>query len=336
MDKLRDSSLSDSFGRKFAYLRLSITEACNFRCVYCLPNGYKKPSHAESPLNLDEIKNLATAFAELGMTKIRLTGGEPTLRQDLTQIAAMLSSIPTIKKIALSTNGHNLKKIVPDLLRSGITSLNVSLDSLDPLRFQELTGSRGLLEILEGIEMALALGMPSVKVNAVLLKSGSASSDLPELDLFLNWIRTRPVCVRFIELMPTSQIGELFKKSHLRSESLKSHLLATGWTVKPRGPVDGPALEYSHPEYQGSLGIIAPYSNEFCQSCNRLRVNSLGALRLCLFAEGNHSLRPFLQSEGQKDELKNRIRTLLNKKEASHYLPEGRHGDNRTFSSIGG
>lgn len=325
-------NLEDGFGRRFSYLRLSITDACNFRCTYCLPNGYKRSKDSETYLSLSEIRNLAKAFAELGMWKIRLTGGEPTLRRDLTDIAHMLSGIPEIRKIALSTNGYQLKQTARDLLSSGISALNVSVDSLIPEKFQAITGRDILSDVLAGIDAALMAGFPTIKINAVLLGGWNEE----DFSLFQEWIRNRPLTVRFIELMPTGQTASFFKKHHVSGETVRENLLRGGWIPRARQEADGPAIEFEHPDYQGSMGLIAPYSKHFCSTCNRLRVTSQGGLRLCLFGEGNHSLRHLLQQDSQKEELKDLLCSVLQKKEVSHYLPEGRYGNNQTFSAMGG
>ena len=160
--------LHDSFGRQFSYLRLSITDACNFSCVYCLPNGYKKTT-SEQPLAVNEIENLCSALAEMGMWKVRLTGGEPTLRRDLIEIAQRISQISGIRKIALSTNGNQLKQLAGPLKEAGVSRINVSIDSLDSQRFKEITGRDLLPQILEGIEKSLEIGLSEIKVNTVLL-----------------------------------------------------------------------------------------------------------------------------------------------------------------------
>lgn len=325
-------TLRDRFNRHFAYLRLSVTDACNFKCTYCLPNGYTKPAHAAQPLNLDEIENLVTAFAELGVWKIRITGGEPSLRRDLLQIVERVSGIAGIRAVSLSTNGHRLEQLAPGLLRAGVSAINVSVDTLDPVRFKELTGHERLDEILTGIDLALRLGFKKVKVNAVLLKD----RPLQELSLFQEWIRHKALCVRFIELMRTGQNSALFEKSHVSAEGLKQLLLSQGWQPSERNAGDGPAQEYSHPDFMGRLGIIAPYSKDFCTQCNRLRVTSSGGLRLCLFGEGSHTLRELLQSPKQKAALQDKIITLLHLKETSHELEKGLYGNNTTFSAIGG
>ena len=325
--------LRDSFGRRFSYLRLSLTDACNFKCTYCLPHGYRKPEGVpENYLSLNEIHHLVTAFAELGTVKVRLTGGEPTLRSDLFEIADRIYKIPGIQTLALSTNGFRLKQFARRLLEVGVTRLNVSIDSLNSEKFREITGQDRLGEILNGIDFALKAGFQSVKVNAVLLKDWNED----EFELFQEWIRRKPITVRWIELMPTGQNTSFFKERHVQADQLRKKLVENGWSVRARGEADGPAVEFTHPDYMGRMGLIAPYSKDFCSTCNRLRVSSYGGLRLCLFGEGNHSVRHLLQRESQKEELKAHIVSLLQRKEVSHYLPEGKVGNNRTFSAMGG
>jgi cyclic pyranopterin phosphate synthase len=264
------------------------------------------------------------------MRKIRLTGGEPTLRRDLLQICEAIKEVPGVEHLALSTNGYRLRELAPELRLAGVDSINVSVDSLNPERFREITGGWALAPILEGVEKSLTLGFRSIKLNAVLLKTAN------EIEPFLEYIRSRPISVRFIELMPTQANRQLFERDHVRSDHLARRLLEEGWRQQPRGPVDGPALEFSHSRYVGRIGVIAPYSDHFCQNCNRLRVTSQGALRLCLFSDGNASLRDLLQGDDQLQELQARVLALLQRKEISHDLPEGRTGDNRTFSAMGG
>ncbi|WP_243350454.1 GTP 3',8-cyclase MoaA [Stenotrophomonas acidaminiphila] len=325
------SQLTDGFGRSFPYLRLSLTEACNFRCSYCLPDGY----HADGRprfLAVDEIARLVRAFATLGMHKIRLTGGEPSLRRDLTWIIATVARVPGIRKVAITTNGTRLPRYLPDWHQAGLTALNVSVDSLQRERFHAITGHDRLPEVLEGIAMAQALGLQSVKLNAVLLRDRNDD----ELPAWMEFLRERALSVRFIELMRTGDNGDYFQRHHLRADVLVEQLQAAGWSLRPRAADAGPAREYVHPAYRGSIGIIAPYSRDFCAGCNRLRVTARGDLRLCLFGDFGVALRPLLQSDADHDALLARITTQLGLKAAGHGLHQGRTGLTPHLASIGG
>jgi cyclic pyranopterin phosphate synthase len=189
------SQLTDGFGRSFPYLRLSLTEACNFRCSYCLPDGYQADGRPRF-LQVDEIARLVRAFAALGMSKIRLTGGEPSLRKDLDEIIATVAAVPGIRKVAITTNGTLLPRRLPGWHRAGLTALNVSMDSLQRERFRTITGHDRLPEIEQGLALAQALGLPAIKLNAVLLR-GLNDDELPQ---WMDYLRDRPFSVRFIEL----------------------------------------------------------------------------------------------------------------------------------------
>ncbi len=325
--------LIDSRARKFSYLRLSLTEACNFSCRYCLPGGYApRDPGLPSELGLSEVKNLLIGFEAAGFSKVRFTGGEPTLRRDLPEILAFASSLPGIQVRALTTNGWNLKRMAAAYRLAGLQALNVSVDSLDPSRFRMLTGRDRLSEILDGIDQALGLGFDSVKVNAVLHREHARD----ELGLFLNYVQSRPVTVRFIELMKTGK-GAAYRDAHfLSSGEMRLELLRQGWRPVERSTSGGPALELSHPDFLGRIGLIAPHAEGFCESCNRLRISSTGALRLCLFGDGNHDLREFFQSPEKARELPRQLAHLLRLKAPSHRLQEGDTGILGGFSEIGG
>lgn len=325
------TQLTDGFGRRFPYLRLSLTEACNFRCSYCLPDGYQADGRPQF-LGVEEIARLVRAFATLGMHKIRLTGGEPSLRKDLVQIIERVAGIPGIRKIAITTNGTLLPRRLPDWHRAGLTALNVSLDSLQRDRFHAITGHDRQPEILQGIALAQELGMESIKLNAVLLR-GLNDNELPA---WMDFLRDRPVSVRFIELMRTGDNAAYFERHHLRADMVVDPLLAAGWRLRPRASDAGPAREYTHPDHRGSIGVIAPYSRDFCQGCNRLRVTARGDLRLCLFGEFGVPLRPLLQHEDDRDALLARITTQLGLKAAGHGLHQGQTGLTPNLASIGG
>jgi cyclic pyranopterin phosphate synthase len=322
--------LKDSFGRKFPYLRLSVTEVCNFRCTYCLPNGYQKTER--DFLTLPEITRLATAFAELGTHKIRLTGGEPTVRRDLIEIAHAVSNIPSIRTVALTTNGYNLKENARAFRDAGINALNVSVDSLDSERFHAITGQDKLTHVLEGIEAAKAAGFTNIKINSVLLKEVTDHT-LPE---FLAWIQREALSVRFIELMQTGENLAFFKQHHISANVIIQQLLEHGFVPELRKPDSGPAQEFTHPDYAGKIGIIAPYSKDFCKSCNRLRVTSRGKLMLCLFGEGGYDLRPYLQADDQREELIDAIASALHFKHETHYLQQGITGSTPHLATLGG
>ncbi|HDL6171576.1 TPA: GTP 3',8-cyclase MoaA, partial [Mannheimia haemolytica] len=249
------SGLVDRFQRQYTYLRLSITDVCNFRCNYCLPDGYKPPSHKQTFLSVDEIQRVAKAFANLGTEKIRITGGEPTLRKDFLEIAHTISQTPGIRKVALTTNGYRLERDVELWQQAGITDINVSVDSLDPRQFQLITGENKLQSILKGIDKAFEIGYPKIKVNAVLMKQYTA----PELDKFLTWIKDKPIQMRFIELMETGEMDSFFQAQHLSGQSVMTRLLQEGWQLQPKAMSDGPAKVLSHPDFKGEIGLIMPY-----------------------------------------------------------------------------
>jgi len=324
-------ALIDPFGRRFPYLRLSLTEACNFRCSYCLPDGYQADGRLRF-LELDEIRRLLRAFAALGMHKLRLTGGEPSLRKDLPEIIAAVAATPGMRKIALTTNGTRLPQQLPVWREAGLTHLNISVDSLDRDNFLRITGHDRLPEILEGVEQALGMGFAAIKLNAVLLRDLNHD----ELPAWLDYLRERPISLRWIELMRTGDNAEYFARHHLRADHIETPLREAGWHQLDRAPDAGPAREWAHPDYAGRIGIIAPYSKDFCAGCNRLRVTARGDLRLCLFGEFGSPLRPLLQADEQFDELVARIQTQLGLKAAGHGLHQGNTGLTPHLASIGG
>ena len=326
-----DETLYDNFGRTFPYLRLSITDVCNFRCEYCLPNGYQC-SGKQSFLSTDEIRRVVDSFAELGVHKIRLTGGEPTVRKDFTEIAQLVSSHPTITQTAFTTNGYRLRDNAKKWREAGLTHINISIDSLNAQRFHAITRHNRFSEVRDGVYAALEAGFKRVKINVVLLK-GVNDDELPD---FLAWVKKLPVSIRFIELMQTGDNLAYFKKHHLSAQAISDQLLQAGWKIQARAFEAGPAQEYTHVDYAGSIGIIAPYSKDFCAGCNRLRITSVGDLRLCLFGSQGTSLRHFLQSDDQKPQLKKLIHNQLAFKCSSHFLALGDTGITPHLASVGG
>lgn len=326
-----ESRIGDNFGRRFPYLRLSITDVCNFRCSYCLPNGYQKTS-CEGFLRRDEIRRLTKAFTALGVWKIRLTGGEPTVRPDFLEIANDIAGLEGIKKLAFTTNGYKLPDRVQSYFDAGLRAINISIDSLQPKQFEVITGHDRLGEILEGIQECFRVGFKTVKINTVLLKGLNDG----ELDDFIAFVMDKPISLRFIELMRTGENKAYFDTHHLAGTHVTERLLARGWRQKERVEGAGPALEFAHSQSCGTIGLIAPYSKDFCKSCNRLRVSAHGALHLCLFGEGGYSLRPLLQQDDQEEDLQHHILALMAYKKSTHFLHEGLTGATPHLASIGG
>jgi cyclic pyranopterin phosphate synthase len=280
-----------------------------------------------------EIRRLVRAFVALGVSKVRLTGGEPTLRRDLCEVISEIRSVQGVQKIALSTNGHDLAQRASDYSKAGVRYLNISVDSMNAETFKQFTGRDHFERTLNGLEAALAAGFASVKINAVLMRGLNDH----ELSGFMDLIRTRPVSVRFIELMQTGAINaDRFHQHHISTSEFKNKLLSGGWTSLQKEIDGGPADEFTHPNYLGRIGLIAPYAPSFCDSCNRLRVSSQGRLQMCLFSAGQEDLRDLLQDDSQINLMHKRLQDLLTLKPAAHRLHESLTGANQTFSAIGG
>lgn len=325
--------LTDSLDRKFSYLRLSVTEKCNFRCLYCLPNGYKNQIPGGSQfLAPNEIRHLAAAFKELGVRKIRLTGGEPTLRADIVDIVRILKSEVGIEEVALTTNAFSLSRLLPPLKEAGLDAINVSLDSLWPPSFKNICGADRGLEIRKALDFAREIQIKKIKINSVLLKGLNDH----EVDDFVEYVRDRDVTVRFIELMRTGENKEFFEGRHLALAPVERKLIEAGWGKLPSTKTSGPAGEYQHRDFLGRIGFISPYARDFCQGCNRLRVSARGRLRLCLFGEGEVSLREHLQTKDGRGALKDLVLESLRLKAPRHRLHENIYGLSHSLSSIGG
>jgi len=324
-------ALVDRFGRRFPYVRLSLTDVCNFRCGYCLPNGWTKTGPMRF-LDAAEIGRLVRALADLGVWKIRLTGGEPTLRPDFTDIAQLVAATPGIRRVAFTTNGYRLAERAQEWRDAGLSAVNISIDSLDPARFRRITGHDRLDEVMAGVEAARAAGFETIKINVVLLR-GLNDRELPE---FLAHARANAVSLRFIELMQTGLTKAYFDAHHLSGQVLLDRLNAEGWTEVQRVPGAGPAREFAHPDAVGSVGLIAPYSRDFCAGCNRLRITARGRLQLCLFGDGAFDLRPLMQADDDREALQARIQALLGWKTEAHRLHDGNPGATPHLASIGG
>jgi len=326
--------LKDNFGRSFPYFRISITDVCNFKCGYCLPNGYQKSENKKEFLSLEEIKRIGKALSELGVCKIRLTGGEPTVRKDFVEIIENLKSLPGINKVVFTTNGYNLKNIAKSVVNAKINGINISIDSLDREKFKFITGKDKLEDILIGLKVLQDLNFKNIKVNAVLLKGVNDGEQ--DFDSWQQFIKSNNVDFRYIELMQTGDNLDYFKKYHVSANVFRDYLLKKEWIHQTAGFDSGPSKNYIHKDFKGKFGIIAPYSKDFCKSCNRLRITAQGDLRLCLFGDTGISLRALLQNDDQIPQLKDLINAQLNFKKESHYLELGNTGITPHLASIGG
>ena len=328
-------ALKDSFGRTFPYIRLSITDVCNFKCGYCLPNGYQvDKSDNRKFLHFEEVRRLARAFSKLGVQKIRLTGGEPTVRKDFFEIIKILKNEAEIKKVVITTNGYHLDEKAKMLVDSGLNGINISIDSLDRNTFKTITGHDRLPEILRGIQNLQDLNFDNIKVNAVLLNNINASEK--DFDTWSSFIKKNKIDFRYIELMRTGDNLDYFKKYHVSSKVFKKYLDENNWIYQTFGKDAGPSLNYINPDYEGKFGIIAPYSKDFCKTCNRLRITSRGDLRLCLFGNTGISVRHLLQKDDQIEELQDLMLGQMKFKKESHYLEIGETGLTKNLSTTGG
>ena len=327
--------LKDSFGRKFPYIRLSISDVCNFKCGYCLPDGYKiDKSDNRSFLNIEEIGRLAKALSELGVSKIRLTGGEPTVRKDFLEIIKIIKENSGIKKTVMTTNGYRLDKIANDIKNSGLDGINISIDSLNAKTFKKITGHDRLEEILRGIKNLQKLNFKNIKINAVLLKGVNDSEK--DFDDWAEFLKNNEIDFRYIELMQTGDNIDYFNNYHVPAKKFTDYLNNNNWIIQTFGKDAGPSKNYLNPKFKGKFGVIAPYSKDFCKSCNRLRITAKGDLRLCLFGNTGINIRHLMQKDSQIDELKDLILKQLNFKKESHYLEIGDTGLTKNLSTTGG
>ena len=327
--------LQDAFGRRFPYIRLSITDVCNFKCDYCLPDGYKiDKSDNRTFITAEEIKRLAKALSQLGVSKIRLTGGEPTIRKDFFEIVNILKENSGIKKTVITTNGYKLENLAEKLVESKLDGINISIDSLNKDTFKKITGHDRLEVILRGIKKLQSLGFNNIKINAVLLKNINSSEK--DFEQWAGFIKENDLDFRYIELMQTGDNHEYYRKFHISSKVFSEYLIKNNWIFQTLGKDAGPSKNYINPDYKGKFGLIAPYSKDFCKTCNRLRITSRGDLRLCLFGNTGINIRHLMQRDDQLEELKDLILKQLNFKKESHYLELGETGLTNNLSTTGG
>jgi cyclic pyranopterin phosphate synthase len=279
----------DGFGRRIEYLRVSVTDKCNLRCVYCMPEEGLPWLHRDQLLSYEEIARIVATMAPMGLRRVRITGGEPLVRRDLPELAAMLARIPGIDDLSLSTNGVLLEEHADALRAAGVRRLNVSLDSLRSDRIEALARRPGVASrIMAGFDAAERAGFDPIKVNVVLMRG--ANDD--EIADFAELTRARPWHVRFIELMPTGANLALSRDAFISCGEALARLLAIDRLEAAPGPRgNGPATYYRFPGAAGTVGVITPMSHDYCDRCNRMRLTADGQLRPCLFGHIQTDLR---------------------------------------------
>ncbi len=326
--------LVDAFGRVHTNLRISVTDRCNIRCVYCMPESVKFLPRADL-LSFEEIERVVRVAAGLGVAKIRLTGGEPLVRRDLPALVARLASIPGIADVGLTTNGILLAPMARQLRDAGLRRINVSLDTLDPGRFRELTRRDGLDQVIAGILAARAAGFDPVKLNAIALK-GMTEPDIVPLGRFA---REHGLELRFIEYMPLDVADRWERDKVLLADEILERL-ADGigpLTPSPDRDPRAPALDYDYVDGGGRVGLIASVSRPFCANCNRIRLTADGKLRNCLFALDETDLRTLLRNEPNDLPVADALRASVAGKWEGHEINTARFiKPDRLMHAIGG
>ncbi|HET6845490.1 MAG TPA: GTP 3',8-cyclase MoaA [Anaerolineales bacterium] len=323
----------DQFGRKIHYLRISLTDHCNLRCIYCMPEDQTFRPNPEL-MQDDEIALLTRLFAGLGFDKIRLTGGEPTVRNHIVDIVRTIASTPGIQAVSMTTNGILLKKLAQPLADAGLKRVNVSIDTLDAEKFQRLTRWGKLQDVWDGILAAEQAGMQPVKLNAVVVK-GYNEGDVVDL---AKLTMDRPWQVRFIEMMPFAGVTDVQTGQVITAAQIKETIEAAVGTLEPsnNGKLDGEARLFRIPGARGDVGFISSVTAPFCDSCNRARLTADGRLRLCLLRENEVDLLTPLRAGATIEDLRRLILDGIWLKPWGHGLAEGVIPLNRVMNEIGG
>ncbi len=350
--------LTDSYGRVIRDLRVSLTDRCNFRCFYCLPNGEPPLARKETILTFEEIVEVCEIFVSLGIEKIRLTGGEPLLRKDIESLVEKIAKLKvedspefqiedqkinskpqipnhTLKDLALTTNGFSLEKRAENLKKAGLDRVTISLDSLKKDKFQKITGVDKLDEVLQAIEAAKRADLNPIRVNAVLVR-GWNEDEIVDL---AHFARENELSMRFIEYMPLDSAHEWDKSMIIPGREVYkiiNEVFPLKLKKKTRGAET--AWKYSFADgAKGEIGIIAPVTEMFCGACSRIRLTADGQIRTCLFSTGEHNLRDVLRSGATRPEIVEFIRAVVMKKEPRHYINDTKFASaSRSMSFIGG
>ncbi|PZD94491.1 GTP 3',8-cyclase MoaA [Paenibacillus sambharensis] len=332
------SQLKDRFGRVHNYLRISVTDRCNLRCMYCMPEEGVPFAEPSSLLTYDEIESVVKTAASMGITKLRITGGEPLVRPGLDSLISRLAAIPGIHDIALTTNGMLLAAQAEALKQAGLTRVNISLDTLDPARFRLIARRGDLKRVFEGIEAAGRVGFDPIKLNCVLLKGVNED----EIPAFLKLAYEQPLHVRFIEYMPIGHADDNWRKHYLPLSAVLEKARAEGFDMERREDVrgNGPSEDWQLTGGKGSFGLIHPVSDQFCSRCNRLRLTADGHLQPCLYWMDELNVRP---AAGDEQALRKLFLKALDLKPENHEMAakladqaQSHNPTERRMSQIGG
>lgn len=309
------TQLIDKFNRKINYIRLSVTDRCDFRCVYCMDERMRFMPRAQL-LTLEELALVGQAFVELGVTKIRLTGGEPLVRKNILQLIQTLGNLASLKELVLTTNGSQLPKMAQSLQMAGIKRINISLDSLKPERFQELSRVGKLAVVLRGIEAAIQAGFQRIKINTVILKNRNHD----EVINLTQFAIQHGIDISFIEAMPMGIIGDHNRaEAFYSNEQIRQDLKSTFTLIPTTETTGGPAKYYQIINTPTRVGFISPHTHNFCDTCNRVRITTTGRLLLCLGQENSVDLRRIIRAHpGEIEPLKQAIVKAIDMKPKGH------------------
>ena len=323
----------DAYGRQMTYLRISLTDRCNFRCVYCMPATGMVFQPKDELLTDDELLRMVGIFARVGFRKLRLTGGEPTIRPHLVDLVRQMKAFEGIDELSMTTNGLLLGRIAHDLKAAGLDRVNVSLDTLDAQKFKFMTRGGRLDLVWQGLEAAHDAGLTPIKINAVVLKGHNEHevADLAALTI------DRPWQMRFLEIMPMEGVGDVHDEGLITSEETRARIEARFGPMVPLPEQPGdPSRDWKIAGSQGEIGFISPVSAPFCATCNRVRLSSDGKLRLCLLRNDEIDLRDMMRSGASDDEVERVVRAGIWRKPWGHGLAEGDRDTGRGMSQIGG
>ncbi|MEW5892017.1 MAG: GTP 3',8-cyclase MoaA [Pseudomonadota bacterium] len=309
-------ALIDPFGRRIEYLRISVTDRCDLRCKYCIPEGFTGFEEPDNWLSFDELERLVRLFARLGLKRVRLTGGEPLLRRHIADLAGRIAAVPGIEDLSLSTNATQLEKHAVALKAAGVSRLNVSLDSLRPERIERINGRDAFDRIMAGIAAAKAAGFAPIKINMVALEGDNDD----EIDAMVEWCMVQGFVLRLIENMPMGDTGRNVR--YLDLQPVKERLRQRFNLIETVLPGGGPARYLGTADGRFTVGFITPISQHFCATCNRVRLTVDGVLHLCLGQEDRFELRPLLRSGATDSEIVETIRAAIARKPERHEFRE--------------